>query len=672
MTSVKFDSVLSCSSQDQRNPASNLLNSSGGSWLRSALDSKLNRVDVSLRLTKSCVITHIDIGNHGSFSVEVQVGCDDGPYATLINQSTFMTVSDSRMGKNLHAVKMFKSEDFDSTQRGKLSDRIKLICFQPYRKDKSFGIAMLKVMTDSNPEQDSPGSQTPDKKLLQKYQESKDSKISKESWLKGAMHDRLQQIASTGQMVSSDRSMQMVIASIKSPSHRTPLINDLLNKSSPTTSKPTFMSSVRSFFRKLDMNRLDPYALKVSELRHQFEKVKSRKLSSDEKKLFKKYTLEVFESQFGEMSRESQNHAEGRTPVNKTPRADLKTLKLANDLAAKLSEKKKLPSLKPLKPRAKEPPPVIVLDDDTFPENTSGLASVSDVMEPNISSSKVLHFNPARKMNFSHLDASLKNDLNTFVNNRWQHHSKACHSKDDSSFKMSDDDDVVALDDVVEVKDVASTAIPASSTALVPTCSAPPYCASSPLTAIITRNNTSTSKLSTGKQLANPFVRRSTAMSQSPACSQLIRTEIRPLVSKRSLDELYEDDDDLLLPVAKKSAAETISLKPDKSSGSGRRLTLDSLLSSEDEDAEEDAINQSQSTYKPSINNQDFSLVSTEGATNQSVQCSTYRASSSSFELGNLKSASHSSYSSSIVLSSDSEDLPDLQVGSDVDSLLDI
>ena len=48
------------------------------------------------------------LGNHGSFSIEVQVGSGDDSYKTLINPSTFMSVSDSRLAKNLNAVKMFK------------------------------------------------------------------------------------------------------------------------------------------------------------------------------------------------------------------------------------------------------------------------------------------------------------------------------------------------------------------------------------------------------------------------------------------------------------------------------------------------------------------------------------------------------------------------------------
>lgn len=45
----------------------------------------------------------------------------------------------------------------------------------------------------------------------------------------------------------------------------------------------------------------------VVELRHQLEKLKARKLSSDEKKLFKGYALEFFQSRVG-----SGEPAEGR------------------------------------------------------------------------------------------------------------------------------------------------------------------------------------------------------------------------------------------------------------------------------------------------------------------------------------------------------------------------
>jgi len=48
-------------------------------------------------------------------------------------------------------------------------------------------------------------------------------------------------------------------------------------------------------------------------LRRQFEKVKCRKLSSGEKKLFKKYAVEFFETRYGDgRNAESQSHADGK------------------------------------------------------------------------------------------------------------------------------------------------------------------------------------------------------------------------------------------------------------------------------------------------------------------------------------------------------------------------
>lgn len=49
----------------------------------------------------------------------------------------------------------------------------------------------------------------------------------------------------------------------------------------------------------------------IIELRHQFEKVKCRKLSSDEKKLFKAYALEFFETRVNS-EQNSSTHVEGR------------------------------------------------------------------------------------------------------------------------------------------------------------------------------------------------------------------------------------------------------------------------------------------------------------------------------------------------------------------------
>ena len=50
-------------------------------------------------------------------------------------------------------IKLLFLGDFDSETRNLMWDRIKLICSQPYCRDKSFGVAMIKVMTDAAPDE---------------------------------------------------------------------------------------------------------------------------------------------------------------------------------------------------------------------------------------------------------------------------------------------------------------------------------------------------------------------------------------------------------------------------------------------------------------------------------------------------------------------------------------
>ena len=54
--------IVVCIAQDPRYPASNLMKSSGGSWLCLATDAKKTRAEISFRLSQSCILSHIDIG----------------------------------------------------------------------------------------------------------------------------------------------------------------------------------------------------------------------------------------------------------------------------------------------------------------------------------------------------------------------------------------------------------------------------------------------------------------------------------------------------------------------------------------------------------------------------------------------------------------------------------
>ena len=61
----------------------------------------------------------------------------------------------------------------------------------------------------------------------------------------------------------------------------------------------------------------DIFTFPVTELRHQFEKVKCRKLTSDEKKLFKGYALEFFDNHVNGNQKPS-SHVEGMKKFSMT------------------------------------------------------------------------------------------------------------------------------------------------------------------------------------------------------------------------------------------------------------------------------------------------------------------------------------------------------------------
>ena len=100
MTEVKLTEVIRCSCEAPDFPASSLLQGANNarSWLSSP-SSTDTTIEVELQFQKEVVISFLDIGNHGSQSVDILVSHtsrEKDKFECLIPTSNFMTVAQSK------------------------------------------------------------------------------------------------------------------------------------------------------------------------------------------------------------------------------------------------------------------------------------------------------------------------------------------------------------------------------------------------------------------------------------------------------------------------------------------------------------------------------------------------------------------------------------------------
>ncbi|GBN03144.1 hypothetical protein AVEN_29868-1 [Araneus ventricosus] len=144
---------LSDAQVDKTFRAENLLQNpgSGKSWL-CAPDDRTGRLVAEFQLTKASRIDFIDIGNHGSSTVEIQVGrsCFQSKthYVSFLPAVTLLSLADLKESVDRNAVYMFNKSNLNETAASDKWDRIKVICCQPYRKNTQFGLSFLSLRTN--------------------------------------------------------------------------------------------------------------------------------------------------------------------------------------------------------------------------------------------------------------------------------------------------------------------------------------------------------------------------------------------------------------------------------------------------------------------------------------------------------------------------------------------
>ncbi|XP_074652454.1 DNA repair protein XRCC1-like [Tubulanus polymorphus] len=147
MPEVKFQHVVSFSSEDKNNPAENLLKPGGfRKWKTAGVGEK--NATVVLQFEKSTKIQSLDIGNESSAFIEILVGrssATESDYKVLLVASAFMNPLESRSNQNLNRVRLFEKDKLTQSCLEEKWDRIKIVCSQPFNKNIQYGLSFITV-----------------------------------------------------------------------------------------------------------------------------------------------------------------------------------------------------------------------------------------------------------------------------------------------------------------------------------------------------------------------------------------------------------------------------------------------------------------------------------------------------------------------------------------------
>ncbi|KAL0828796.1 hypothetical protein ABMA28_003709 [Loxostege sticticalis] len=146
MPRVKIDYVVSFSSEDPENPASNLLawEVSKKRWLCAKGEPSCS---VVLQLPRAVKISAVQVGAHHAALVEVLVGRSEKPnepFQVLVPSCIFLTPAESRKNTGAERVRSFSAEQL-SAARDQRWDRVRVVCSQPYNKHCKYGLNFVHI-----------------------------------------------------------------------------------------------------------------------------------------------------------------------------------------------------------------------------------------------------------------------------------------------------------------------------------------------------------------------------------------------------------------------------------------------------------------------------------------------------------------------------------------------
>ncbi|KAK7464045.1 hypothetical protein BaRGS_00037969 [Batillaria attramentaria] len=294
MAPIKLKYVVSFTSQDNSHKVANLLEDGSRRWLSDPQD-RSGQVEAVFQLEKACHLAYIDIGVIWCASIEVRVGKSDWPqgqrYSTLVPTQVVMTHNDSCVGRGTMRTCMFSKSVFTPEGRDGMWDRVQIICRQPWRKDVQLGLSFLRIRStdglSSTVSQTAAQTNTVDEngerksvKDIQRHFFGKT--VSAEDEKDSVLMERLQKLAGSSEGGSGhEKALPRMAHMVLAANHKSngPAPAGHMNASE-------LQKEVSQFLVTLDINKNDLDSVCVSDIRHKFEKLKWRKLTSDEKRVF--------------------------------------------------------------------------------------------------------------------------------------------------------------------------------------------------------------------------------------------------------------------------------------------------------------------------------------------------------------------------------------------------
>ncbi|XP_046578904.1 uncharacterized protein LOC124286579 [Haliotis rubra] len=313
MAPVAIKFVVSFSSQDDHHKVQNLVGGDGFKKWLSHPKEKSGQIQAIFQLEEPSQLAYIDIGSQWCGSIEIKVGNSDWPqnmlYRTLVPTSSLMTPVECKMGQGIVKTRMFSAENFAPGVAAEKWDRVQVTCRQPYRKDVQYGLSFVRIraaggkIKTSDGNEDGPHLEFRDKTSsvasIQKHFFG--SSINKQSASPDVVKSRLMKLAGSSEGgVEMDgalsRTAKLVMAASENAGKYSPQVRAGPSKSARAslfsehlTQKygSTFEEELCEFLSSIQMENIDLDKVTIADLSHKFEKLKKRKLSQDEKKLFK-------------------------------------------------------------------------------------------------------------------------------------------------------------------------------------------------------------------------------------------------------------------------------------------------------------------------------------------------------------------------------------------------
>lgn len=149
---IKFDKIISCSSEHPTYPAANLLQHNSENWKATWRCAKPGEMlaHVIFQLAEPAYVTGVDIGNHQSCVVIVTGSTSSEPdnWIVIVNHK-FLTNDEAANNRFRDQVQLFTKRELNPDTLTVKFDRIKVTCMQSANLKVLFGLSYIILRSDS-------------------------------------------------------------------------------------------------------------------------------------------------------------------------------------------------------------------------------------------------------------------------------------------------------------------------------------------------------------------------------------------------------------------------------------------------------------------------------------------------------------------------------------------